>query len=171
MSWATLGTIIPTNQWQYFPVPSLGGELFRFKSQWSTPPYYGLSAYIAQFFYNQDTTDRWVRIWPNPQDKLVRMEIPPELIAEGMVVRYIGVKIRSPFRQGAWNHTWVIQCDEWNGPTLSVDPDLAPIVQGQGDILAAIDQLGDTLQNAPPPNSAAPPPGNGVTLTPGQGQF
>jgi len=112
MDWARIGApIIPDLNWQFFDQPVIGSETFKITNTWSIRPYYKMKAYLGQFWANSEEVSGVRRIYPIKDTKqIITLEIPEEFKDEGLILRYIGVKLARPLPSTA-SYDWRIELE------------------------------------------------------------
>lgn len=113
MGWSSIGILSPTINWQTYNVATIGSETFRITNHWNIKPYYKLSAYLGQFFVVNTEVVRPVKIYPIKDTKqIIDLPIPYGYKEDGIIVRYIGIKLSYP-RLGIHSHDWQVEIDEY----------------------------------------------------------
>jgi len=114
MAWSSLGTISPNFAWQLFSVPVTGIETFRITNSWSFPPFYGLRAYLGQFFGTSDLVLTSTRIYPvNDTHQLIELNIPEDFKQAGIVTRHIGIKLGHVKKIGLYQYDWQVEISQF----------------------------------------------------------
>jgi len=141
--------IRPTANWQIFPVPTIGGEVFRVSSTYNRRPYYRLRAYVSSLYFNSDEFERWTTIYPNKESSILELPIPKVFQLDGVIVRFLAIQLASPPYHGSWLHDWDVELSEYipEGGASEVLPEFGPLLEGQQ---AAIERLTELIKNQPP---------------------
>lgn len=132
MNWNSLGSITPTTEWQLYNVPVVGVELFRIQNFWTIKPYYRMRAYLGQFFGTIDEVLISRRIYPFKDSiQEIQLLIPSDFKNAGIITRYIGIKLATPYKIGYYAHDWNVRLDEYAGENMQVDVNNSNIFPGQ----------------------------------------
>lgn len=105
MPWLSLGSISLTEQWQTFPQPSLGYEIFRLTHDTIVDPYVN-SAFLSMYFPAPGDGGRlspWRRIYPSEQATLIELKVPQDLRNKGVVIFSVQMRWRLPYYPTPWN--------------------------------------------------------------------
>lgn len=113
MQWNSLGAIQPTLNWQFYNVPTIGCETFRITNIVNVQSFYGMRAYLGQFFYTLDQALVSKRIYPHTDTKeIIELPIPQDFKADGNITRYLGIKLGKPRRSGVIAYNWTVEIEE-----------------------------------------------------------
>ncbi len=113
MQWNSLGIIQPSLSWQIYNVPVISTETFRVTSLTNVRSFYGMKAYLGQFFSTLDQVLVSKTIYPRTELKeIVTLAIPQDLKAEADITRYIGIKLGNPRKLGVTAYNWTVEIEE-----------------------------------------------------------
>lgn len=113
MQWSSLGVVKPTLQWQLYNVPVVGTETFRVTQALNVRSFYGMKAYVGQFFGSIDQVLVSKTIYPRVDIKeFIELKIPQEFKDAGNITRYIGIKLGNPRRLGVTAYNWTVELEE-----------------------------------------------------------
>lgn len=109
MTWANLGSITLTSNWQLLDQASVGGELFRLSQTWNVDPparaiivqVYGTEPY--QFYGSK-------RFYPSRDQKIIELKVPESFLAAGINTRYLALKYVS---RRLFTFQWEISVEEF----------------------------------------------------------
>ena len=113
MNWNSLGIIKPTFEWQLYDLAIVGSEIFRVTNTWTIPPFYRLRAYLGQFFATNEVIIS-SRIYPFKNiHRIIELKIPDDFKQDGIITRYVGVKLGNINKLGLYPYDWQVELWEY----------------------------------------------------------
>lgn len=112
MVWSSLGTIEPQLlNWQQYPTPVIGGELFRVRQSW-VGDWPGTGHLQFSALYADGGRYGFRRIGSDTADRMFTLAVPEVMQLAGLTTRYIEVKLSYNARiySGA---NWQVSVDQW----------------------------------------------------------
>jgi hypothetical protein len=101
MSWVSLGTVNPDDQWRSFPADVVDSETFRVV-QGTTDPWN--AAYIAQYFPSPGgIVFPSKKIYPGVEPIIFTLPIPRDLRLQNALTRTMMIRRKLPYYPTPWN--------------------------------------------------------------------
>ena len=101
--WRALGSVTLQDDWQLFPVTSIGSTVFRLRHHTILDPFN--SCYLTEIYPNPYPGGYHVpykRIYANPFDQILTIPFPEGFLEQAIIAREIAVKWRTPYYPAAW---------------------------------------------------------------------